>query len=139
MRLAGELAGLAERAYMVGMERIWIGLASLAGFSGVAMAAVGAHALAGLPAARMEMVQSAVQMQTVHALALLFTGLWAPRGGRLAHLAGAAFALGVLMFCGGVYSLALAGTRLASVAPVGGSLLMLGWILLGLSALRRRA
>ena len=55
------------------------------------------------------MVRSAVQMQGWHALALVLAGLWAPRGGLLAHLAGAAFALGMLLFCGAVYSLALRG------------------------------
>jgi uncharacterized membrane protein YgdD (TMEM256/DUF423 family) len=76
-------------------------------------------------------------MQGWHALALLATGLWAPRGGRLAHAAGATFAFGLLAFCAGVYAIAFAGLRLPMVAPTGGTLLMLGWLLLGLSALRR--
>ncbi len=59
-------------------------------------------------------------------------------GGRLAHLAGAAFAIGLVLFCGGVYAIALGGVRLPDVAPTGGTILMLGWLLLGLSALRRR-
>jgi uncharacterized membrane protein YgdD (TMEM256/DUF423 family) len=119
------------------MERIWIGLGALAGLAAVALAAVAAHA--GLDAAPLEMLRSGVQMQGWHALALLFTGLWAPRGGRLAHLAGVAFALGLVLFCGGVYAIAFAGIHLASVAPTGGSILMLGWLLLALSALRRPA
>ncbi len=62
--------------------------------------------------------------------------MWAPGGGRLVDLAGTAFAVGLLLFCGAVYALALAGVSVAMLAPAGGVLLMLGWGLLGLSAVR---
>jgi len=122
------------------MQRLWIGLGALAGLGAVAMAAVAAHAApeSGDPRAA-EMLRSAIQMQGWHALALLACGLWADRGGRLAarltNWAGAAFAVGLLLFCGAVYLLALAGLRLPMLAPFGGSLLMLGWALLAASAL----
>jgi uncharacterized membrane protein YgdD (TMEM256/DUF423 family) len=81
------------------LTRLWIGAGSLIGFTAVAMAAGTAH---GLPeridAASLQMVRNAVQMQGWHALALLFTGLWAARGGIAVHLAGAAFVAGVLLF-----------------------------------------
>ncbi len=116
------------------MARLWIGLGALAGLLAVAMAALAAHAVADETAR--EIVRSGVQMQGWHALALLGTGLWAPRGGRLADLAGLAFVLGLLAFCGAVYALGLAGIHAGPLAPAGGVLLMLGWALLGLSALR---
>jgi len=117
--------------------RFWTGAGALVGFGAVAMAAFAAHGLGSLDAARQTMVRDGVQMQGWHALALLFCGLWADRGGRLADAAGAAFLIGVLAFCGGVYSLALYGVRLPDVAPIGGTLLMLGWLLLFASAWRR--
>jgi uncharacterized membrane protein YgdD (TMEM256/DUF423 family) len=43
-----------------------------------------------------------------------------------------------MLFCGAVYTLALAGLRLPMLAPIGGSLLMLGWALLAASALPAR-
>ncbi|MBV8401068.1 MAG: DUF423 domain-containing protein, partial [Acetobacteraceae bacterium] len=43
---------------------------------------------------------------------------------------------GLVLFCGAVYALALGGLRLPAVAPAGGVLLMLGWLLLGIAALR---
>jgi uncharacterized membrane protein YgdD (TMEM256/DUF423 family) len=116
------------------MARLWIGLGALAGLLAVAMAAVTTHAMAD-DAAR-QVAHSAVDMQGWHALALLGTGLWAARGGLLAHLAGAAFVLGLLAFCGAVYTLAFTGLHAGPLAPTGGMLLMLGWALLGLSALR---
>jgi uncharacterized membrane protein YgdD (TMEM256/DUF423 family) len=118
------------------MHRVWIALGSLAGLTAVAMAALAAHGLEWLEPARLQMVRNGVEMHGWHALALLACGIWARRGGALAHLAGAAFAAGLLLFCGGVYALALAGIHLPMLAPIGGVLLMLGWVLLGLSALR---
>ena len=79
-----------------------------------------------LDPAALQMVRSTLEMQGWHALALLACGLWAPRGGRLVDWAGAAFAVGLLLFCGAVYALALGGVHVAMVAPVGGTLLMVG-------------
>ncbi|RYI83425.1 MAG: DUF423 domain-containing protein [Acetobacteraceae bacterium] len=87
---------------------------------------------------RLAMLASGLQQQGWHALALLAVGLWAERrGGVLPHLAGAAFAVGMLLFCGGVYAVAIGGVSLGSVAPVGGTLLMVGWALLFVSAVWR--
>ena len=130
-------AGVAKQGSL-GMQRLWIGLGSLAGLTAAAMAALAAHGLARLDPPALQMVRNAVEMHGWHALALLACGLWAPRGGRLVDWAGAAFALGLLLFCGDVYALALAGLHLAMLAPTGGTLLMLGWALLGLSVLRLR-
>lgn len=118
------------------MQRIWIGLASLAGFAAVAMAAFAAHGLSDAASARI--VSNGVQMQGWHALALFGVGLWAPRGGRLADAAGLAFAVGLILFCGAVYSLGVSGVSWGLAAPTGGILLMFGWLLLGASALRAR-
>jgi len=120
------------------MQRAWITLGALAGLITVVMAALAAHDLGRLDPAALAMVRSGIEMQGWHALALLACGLWAPRGGKLANLAGAAFAIGIVLFCGAVYALALADVRLAMLVPAGGSLLMAGWLLLGLSALFSR-
>jgi uncharacterized membrane protein YgdD (TMEM256/DUF423 family) len=120
------------------VQRLWIGIGALAGFGAVAMAAVAAHALDGLTPAAQRMVQSAIEMQGWHALALVGTGLWVTRGGVLADLAGAAFTIGLLLFCAGVYALALGGVSLGIVAPTGGTLCMVGWLLLLASAVRAR-
>ncbi|WP_174247412.1 DUF423 domain-containing protein [Acidisphaera sp. L21] len=119
------------------MYRLWIGLAGLFGAAAVGMAAAAAHALAGLSPMALHVVESGIQMQGWHALALLGCGIWSRARGGLAHWAGAAFALGTLLFCAAVYSFGLAGVSLAAVAPTGGILLMLGWLLLAASAIRR--
>ena len=121
------------------MHRIWLALGALAGLTAVGLAAWAAHgAPARLDAARLAMLGNGLQMQGWHALALLAAGLWAERrGGLLPQLAGAAFALGLILFCGGVYAQAIGGVSLGPVAPTGGTVLMLGWLLLLVSALWR--
>lgn len=120
------------------MTRVWVGLGALAGLLAVAMAALAAHGLSGIGPERLGMVRNALQMQGWHALALIFCGIWARHGGWLADAAGAAFTLGLLLFCGAADTLALTGTSLGLLAPAGGTLLMLGWALLLVSALRAR-
>ena len=110
------------------------------GCGAVAMAAAAAHALPQKLTPRgLHAVEAAVQMQGWHALALVLVALWLTRAGPLpfavANLAGAAFALGLLLFCGSVYLGELAGLRFGPTAPVGGVLLMAGWVLLAASAL----
>ena len=121
------------------MERAWIGLGALAGLSAVAMSAAAAHALASrLDPTSLSAIRAAVQMQGWHALALIFCGLWAARGGALAHAAAGCFTAGLLLFCAGVYANAMASVQLRMVAPAGGTLLMLGWGFLAVSALAAR-
>ena len=121
------------------MNRLWIALGALAGLGAVALSAWSAHGLPQmLQDAPLEAVRSAITLQGWHALALLATGIYAERrGGVLPHIAGAAFALGVVLFCGAVYSANLASIRLGPVAPAGGIALMLGWAALFLAAVKR--
>jgi uncharacterized membrane protein YgdD (TMEM256/DUF423 family) len=118
------------------MQRTWIFIGALFGLGAVALAAIAAHAIPDANNARI--VRSGIDMEAWHALALIGIGLWSPKGGRLVNIAGAAMALGTLLFCGAVYSHGLAGISLGPVAPIGGTLTMLGWLLLAISALRAR-
>lgn len=119
------------------MHRPWLALGALAGLGAVALSAYAAHG-ARLDPARMAILQNGITMQGWHALALLATGLLAERRpGWAVQLAGAGFALGMLLFCGAVYAVSLGGVSLGGVAPVGGVALMLGWLALALAALRR--
>jgi uncharacterized membrane protein YgdD (TMEM256/DUF423 family) len=76
-------------------------------------------------------------MQGWHALALLAVGILAERRpGWAVQAAGTCFVLGMLGFCGALWVGALTGGP-ARLAPLGGTLLMLGWLLLALAALKR--
>jgi len=111
----------------------WRLAAGLLGLLGVALGAVAAHALADPHAAAV--VERASLYQILHALALLaIAGL----PGRLALLARWAFLAGIVLFCGSLYLRYLGGHEAAgSLAPYGGTALMLGWLLTGLARLPR--
>lgn len=120
------------------MHRLWIAAGAIAGLAAVALSAWAAHAgPARLDPAALSTLQAALSIQGWHAPALLAVGLWAERRGRLAHVAAACLTVGLGLFLAGLYAAALAGRSLGPTAPAGGVLLMLGWALLGLSALRR--
>jgi uncharacterized membrane protein YgdD (TMEM256/DUF423 family) len=124
-----------------GMARFYMFFGALLGFAAVALSAVAAHALPSrLDAKALTAVQSAIQMQGWHALVLLFCAVWmlrAPPASLVwANVAGAAFSLGVVLFSGSIYAGELGGVRIGPTAPTGGILLMAGWLLLAVSALR---
>lgn len=120
------------------MHRLWLFLGAVAGLVAVALSAWAAHGTpAGFDGVQRRAVDSALTVQGWHALALLAAGLMAERGRRLAHLAGAAFAIGTAMFCTAVWWSALGHPSFGPVAPIGGTLLMVGWALLAVSALKR--
>lgn len=121
------------------MERVFVFLGAMMGLAAVAMSAASAHMLAGrLDAVALGAVRNAVQMQGWHALALLFCGVWASRGGLMLLIAGWCFFVGLLLFAGGIYAHALAELRVPAIAPAGGTLLMLGWLFVALAAATRR-
>lgn len=86
----------------------------------------------------MSWIDMGVRAQGWHTLALLAVAiLTAVKPSRLLPAAAIAFAIGVLLFSGGLYGLALAGHGpFAWVTPVGGVCLMIGWILLIVYAVR---
>ncbi|WP_424139078.1 DUF423 domain-containing protein [Roseomonas chloroacetimidivorans] len=121
------------------MSRLWIAAGSLAGLLAVGLSAYAAHGLT-LDPARTRMIDNALTQQGWHALALIAAGILAERwGGWVVNGAGAAFLLGMILFCGAVWYVALTGRSLGSVAPTGGMLLMLGWLLLAVAAVVNRA
>jgi uncharacterized membrane protein YgdD (TMEM256/DUF423 family) len=118
-------------------SRIHILLAALMGASGVALWAMAAHRAGG------ESLVTSAQFLLIHACAVL--GLTACRKQGLIHdqiagLASAMLILGAVLFSGDIAARVLAGGRLFPMAaPFGGSLLILGWLAVGVSAVWRRA
>ncbi len=119
------------------MQRWLMALGAVQGLVAVIAAAAAAHLAAGrLATAGLRAVDAAVQLQAVHALAILACALWLPRGGPLAGWAGIAFLAGSLLFCAAAWINGVTSASLGPTAPIGGLLLMAGWLLLALSALR---
>ena len=112
-------------------------LVGIAGASAVLLGAFGAHALRGVLDARgAELWHTAVNYHAWHALALaVAAGLGCGRGRRVAM---AAFAVGIVLFSGSLYALALGAPRWVGViTPFGGLAFVAGWLALGW-ALRTR-
>lgn len=120
------------------MERtLWIAGAAMAGLS-VAIGAFGAHALrARLEPARMATFETAVQYHMLHALALLAAAALMGRvqSQNLLLASGGLFAVGIFLFSGSLYALAITGiTWLGAITPLGGVAFIGGWLCLGLAA-----
>lgn len=111
-------------------------LVALAGASGVLLGAFGAHALRGhLDAPAMGWWQTAVQYQLWHALALALA-VHAGRG-RAGRVAVVAFAIGIVLFSGSLYAMALGAPRwFGAITPLGGVGFIVGWIALALAMKR---
>lgn len=118
--------------------RATLACAGLSGIVAVAMGAWTAHgAAAAVGSQALEWIRTGVQYQAWHTVALIGVGvLMAVRPGRFLAAAAAAFALGILLFSGSLYGLALTGARaFAYVTPVGGIAMIAGWLLLAIYAL----
>lgn len=116
--------------------RIWLSVAALLGALGVVLGALGAHALEATLTTRGHVAtwETAVLYHLVHAVALLAIAL---AGGRRTGLVAGCWTAGTVAFSGSLYLLALGGPGfLGPVTPLGGLLLIAGWLLLPF-ALRR--
>jgi uncharacterized membrane protein YgdD (TMEM256/DUF423 family) len=117
--------------------------AAVYGASGVALGALGAHALQEqLGPAGVATWQTATLYHMLHAVALLaIAGGW--RGRALPAgfgLAGACFLAGVPMFSGSLYLLSLGGPSwLGPITPLGGVAFIVGWLALLVAGLRGSA
>ena len=120
--------------------------AGIAGLSGVALGALGAHALkiTLMERGMMQAWETGARYHLFHAVALLGLGAWeraAIKGATSSLVTATAWCwcAGTLLFSGSLYWLALGGPRiLGPITPLGGVALMAGWLLVGILAFRRR-
>ncbi len=113
-------------------------LAALSGLLAVILAAAGSHILSEEGAGVQKLWATALQMHMFHTIALLgIAALIQPGSHRLMPWSGIVMMLGVLLFSGSLYL--RAGGFIAVpglVTPLGGLLLMAGWLVLVLSLIR---
>jgi len=128
------------------MHRKLIAFAGLSGTVGVALGALGAHALKGpLGPDQLDSFETAVNYHLFHTLAILIVALLpSPPTKRLFKVAGYLFVAGILLFSGSIYLLstrAVTGLEgigwLGPVTPLGGMLLIAGWVTITIGALKR--
>lgn len=116
----------------------WIFLGALGGALAVALGAFGAHGLAArLDARGLELWETSSRYLMYSSLALILVGLYGQPGARRADAAGWCLLAGSVIFSGTVAALALGGPRwLGAVTPIGGTLLIVGFLLFAWAALR---
>lgn len=117
----------------------WIAVGALSGALTVALGAFGAHALkTRVTPADLALWETAVHYQGLHALALVLLGLWRAREAR-GDVAGWCFLAGSAIFAGTLYGIVLGGPRwLGAITPLGGTLLIAGWLGFAWAAWRAR-
>jgi uncharacterized membrane protein YgdD (TMEM256/DUF423 family) len=121
------------------MNPNWILLGALLGAVSVVAGAFGAHALAArLDGRALELWETAARYLMYGAFAMIMTGLLG-RMGAVRGIDGAGWCLlaGSLIFSGTVAVLALGGPRwLGAVTPIGGTLMIAGFLLFAWAALK---
>ncbi len=123
------------------MTQLYKLLGSTLAFSAVLLGAFGAHALKETLSANdsIQTWETAVRYQMWHAIALILLSMNS-LSNPIPKMIGPCFAIGTLLFSGSLYGLALDGPKwLGPVTPLGGLILMIGWLLLAYSSLKNKA
>ncbi|MBD0788487.1 DUF423 domain-containing protein [Vibrio sp. Y2-5] len=113
-------------------------------FSGIAVA-LGAFAAHGLKAYvtpyQLDVFQTGVQYQFIHAAALIVCGILlvlcrSEKAQKYFSRAAICFIIGIFCFSGSLYALALTGIKwFGPITPMGGLLFMIGWVMFVLAAI----
>ncbi|MGI8508048.1 MAG: DUF423 domain-containing protein [Gemmatimonadaceae bacterium] len=128
---------------MPSTARLFLTLGSINAALAVVFGAFGAHALrARLTPEMLSVYHTGAQYHFYHALGLLLIAaivMHVPGFG-FARAAGWLMTVGIVLFSGSLYLLAITGVRwLGAVTPLGGLAFIAAWVLLTIGALRLRA
>ena len=126
------------------MKNKWLFIAALSGFLCVMIGAFAAHGLSKvLDPKALAWIETGVKYQMFHTVAILTIAIAqlcreSLLANKMANVAAGSWALGVLLFSGSLYALALgAGQFLVWVTPVGGTLFLIGWFCLAYGSLKK--
>lgn len=110
----------------------------LNGFLFVGFSAFGAHALQSqLSIKQLAWFDTASLYQIIHALALIGLALYSIQSKSSLALTGSLFLLGIILFSGSLYMMALGGsTRLGMITPIGGMCFLAAWLCWGWEVLK---
>jgi uncharacterized membrane protein YgdD (TMEM256/DUF423 family) len=131
------------------MNKNFLVIAAFMGALAVMLGAFGAHALKtmlpGDQSQSLATFETAVRYQFYHVFALALTGiLYAGYPNKSLKAAGQLFIIGTIFFSGSLYILTYSAVTGASlqwagpVTPLGGIMLIIGWICLGLGMMKKR-
>ena len=121
------------------MQKTFFMTGAIFGLCSVLLGAFGAHALKQhLSPDMLTVFETGVRYQAYHAFAIL-AAAWAVTvfDSQLIARAGTFFTAGIIIFSGSLYILALTGIKaFGAITPIGGLLLMAGWVFMIFSAIR---
>lgn len=115
------------------MVKFFLLFASASGGLAVIFGAFGAHAIKSqLSESLLSAYETAVQYQFIHSLALLALGVLLIKTESISRafaVAGFGWIIGIVLFCGSLYWLALGGPRwLGPITPLGGCCFIVAWL-----------
>ncbi|MCH7905275.1 MAG: DUF423 domain-containing protein [Armatimonadetes bacterium] len=112
----------------------WVTFGAVNMAVGVTLGAFGAHALEDrFDARQMELWMTAQQYQIWHALGLILIGLLAAKTGKDLKWPGWLLTIGIVIFSGSLYLLALTDAKwLGAITPFGGACFIVGWLVLAI-------
>lgn len=131
------------------MKNKFVFLAALSGFFSISLGAFAAHGIANsLDEKAMSWIHTGIQYQTFHTLALLALGLFQIANNlqnppacraKAFNIIGGSWFLGILLFSGSLYALALGASKaLVWVTPIGGTAFLVGWAALAFISCQSR-
>ena len=122
------------------MNKLFLLSGSILGFIGVGIGAFGAHAFKPMLEAsgRVDTFETGVRYLFYHAIALVLVGVLSKEfPSKTINYSGYSFLFGVLIFSGSLFLICFTGIKVfGAVAPIGGTLMILGWALLFWSVLK---
>lgn len=110
----------------------WIKVASINLALAVVLGAFGAHGLKKIATPyELDIWQTATLYLLVHGLGILMLGVLEATSAYRIHVIALTLQTGILLFSGTLYLMALGLPRwLGAITPVGGTLLIIGWLML---------
>jgi uncharacterized membrane protein YgdD (TMEM256/DUF423 family) len=111
-----------------------LSITSILGVTAIVLGAFATHSLRELLSIEeMNSLETGIRYQMYHVIVLLFVNTYANFSNRFKNQVSLLFFLGILFFSGSIYTIYLLGISVKSiwfVTPVGGLLLILGWLMM---------
>ncbi|HDR1813620.1 DUF423 domain-containing protein [Pasteurella multocida] len=127
------------------MKNKWLFIAALSGFFCIAFGAFAAHGLEkNLTPKALAWIETGLKYQFFHTVALMVLGtlqlyLKADTD-RVINWIGSTWSLGIVLFSGSLYALALGATKsVAWLTPIGGTLFLIGWAMLAYRSYKNKS
>jgi uncharacterized membrane protein YgdD (TMEM256/DUF423 family) len=116
------------------MNKLFLLAGSVLGMLGVGLGAFGAHAFKAMleSTGRLDTYETGIKYMFYHALALVLVGILAKDfTAKTLTYSGYSFIFGTIIFTGSLLLICFTGVKIfGAVAPIGGTLMLVGWALL---------